>query len=70
MNWREIFSRYLECFGESAGVPFEGFPDEKTEREFFETLEVCLAERKPLAQEQRNRFFPLEFEDVPSDTAY
>jgi hypothetical protein len=70
MNWRELTNAYYERFEESVGVPFGGFPDEKTEREYLETLEQCLELGKPLTQEQRKRFFPLEFQDIPAETQY
>lgn len=68
MDWRKITSDYYEKFEESAGVPFEGFPDEETEHEYLETLQACIDNGKPMTLEQRKRFFPLEQEPPDEDT--
>ena len=68
MDWRKITSEYFEKFEESAGVPFDGFPDEDTEREYLQTLQTCIDTEQPLTNEQRKRFFPSEFEETDPDT--
>lgn len=68
MNWRKTILDYNKKFNESAGCPFDGFPDDKTEREYFEMLQICVETGKPLTPEQRKRFFPSEHQDIPADT--
>lgn len=63
MDWREVIIKYVDTFEESAGVPFDGFPDEETEMEYLRTLQACIEAGTPMTLEQRKRFFPLEYED-------
>ncbi len=60
MDWRKVMRDYEEIFKESTEIPWDGFPDEKTEREYLETLQACIDTGKPLTPEQRTYFFPLE----------
>jgi len=64
MNWRDITSIYREKFKESAGVPFDGFPNEEIEKEYLQTLQNCIEIGKPMTLTQRKYFFPLEYENA------
>jgi hypothetical protein len=81
MTLNELFTAYNNKFafrddetgeriGECVYIPWDGFPDEETKNAFFEAIEVCIERDEPLTEEQRRRFFPLEFMEIPKGTYY
>ena len=62
MTWREILIKYKEMFGESIGVPWDGFANEKVEEEYWQILETCIKTNVSISKVQRDKFF---IEEIP-----
>ena len=53
-----IMGAYYDKFGYNPGIPWNGFPDEETEKEYWETLQKCIDTGIPLTKKQLDRFHP------------